>query len=212
MEKLNLFEIPIFKVSLSDWDSKKKLIMDHYNSCSDEMTVEPGGLITNYFKGDRSMITFVYDLFRQEILDFMDMYISWSFGSDFEIYAGDKMSSIYGINCAWYQKQDPNSYHGIHVHGAHGFSAVCYVNMEEDHMGTEFVAPFNNFDTYMIRYARPPVKEGDIVFFPSSIPHYTTPIKDLYNRIILSFNIQPLRAIDIKESIPICGNYYKKDH
>ena len=210
MEKLNLFEIPLFKVSLSDWDSRKQVIMDHYNRCLPDMDVDADtGLLTNYFNGTKGMSYFVYDVFRNEISDFMDSLYSWHMNNDSCMRRNwDKFRYIYAINSAWFQLQESHQSHGLHCHGQQGFSAVCYINLEEDHKITEFVAPFFDFDNGMYQFAIPPVEEGDVIFFPSYVGHYTIAQPNIKNRLILSFNIQPMVTPNTEYCVPIIGDYY----
>ena len=63
--------------------------------------------------------------------------------------------------------------HAVHVHGATGFSSVCFIEYDkEDHKSTVFVSPFGNCVTGTLERYSPEVEEGDIIFFPlKSLPY-----------------------------------------
>ena len=58
----------------------------------------------------------------------------------------DEFSHMYPkeviIKEMWAQKYQSKNYHGVHCHGALGYSAVFYAQFEDDHLGTTFYAPF----------------------------------------------------------------------
>jgi hypothetical protein len=96
-----------------------------------------------------------------------------------------------GVTSAWFQKQEENMLHGIHNHGAVGFSSICYVKFDKDvHLPTTFISPFNDFLFGNTQYYQPEVEEGDIIFFPSIIQHYSPTNSSDSDRIIFSFNLK----------------------
>ena len=78
----------------------------------------------------------------------------------------------------------------LHNHGALGYSAIFYAQLEDDHSPTSFFAPFLDFiEGNVIEYV-PEVSEGDIVFFPSCLTHQCRVVQSSTERIIFSFNIR----------------------
>lgn len=81
----------------------------------------------------------------------------------------------------WFQQYVENDKHDWHTHGEN-YTGVYYVEMPDGAPGTEL-------------YSRgkilcPKVEEGDIVIFPSIIPHRAPLIKSNLRKTIISFNIQ----------------------
>jgi hypothetical protein len=90
----------------------------------------------------------------------------------------------------WHETSEKNDCHIIHNHGAIGYSACWYVDFDfDEHLGTTFYSPFNNFLSGSVIPYRPLVAEGDVVFFPSSIMHEAQPNKSNKPRTVVSFNI-----------------------
>jgi hypothetical protein len=116
-----------------------------------------------------------------EILD--DEIMRFSIESNFEDLS---------ISC-WFQRYTQGCFHTPHNHGAIGYSSVCYIEYDEDeHTPTVFISPFANpKDGTLMHYFPQNIKEGTIIFFPSSITHYVLPNESKKIRIILSMNLKP---------------------
>ena len=93
------------------------------------------------------------------------------------------------IPSSWCQKYGKHQMHPVHTHSVHGYSAVFYAQLAEDHKPTNFFSPFvdpwNGFPDEIT----PELMEGDIIFFPSQILHQSLPHKSEQDRIIFSFNL-----------------------
>ena len=78
----------------------------------------------------------------------------------------------------------------FHNHGALGYSAIFYAQLEDDHSPTSFFSPFLDFiEGNVIEYV-PEVNEGDIIFFPSCLTHQCRVVQSSTERIVFSFNIR----------------------
>ena len=55
---------------------------------------------------------------------------------------------------------------------------------------TRFISPFNNVWNGKLEDYTPPVKEGDMVIFPSTLAHEAPPNKSDTRRTIVSYNMQ----------------------
>ena len=90
----------------------------------------------------------------------------------------------------WYQQSKKGQSHAVHTHGSMGFSAVWYVEFNpQEHLATTFYAPFNDPLTGEMLSFTPPVKEGDLIIFPSYLLHEQKENPSKQRRSIVSFNI-----------------------
>jgi len=189
---ISMFDIPIFKYKIENWTEVKATLLEQFkNSLSETVnnTRTTGGqLHTDFFKNIKEPSIPEYII---KSLNCMDPYIVRFLGEVSEHYS--KPSDQIGVSSAWFQKQEENMLHGIHNHGAVGFSSICYVKFDKDvHLPTTFISPFNDFLSGSTQYYQPEVEEGDIIFFPSTVQHYSPPNSSDSDRIIFSFNLNRL--------------------
>ena len=72
-------------------------------------------------------------------------------------------------------------------------SCVLYVDFDvNEHRPTKFYAPFTNPYMGVIETVSPPVEEGNLIAFPSTLLHECPPCESSKPRTVFSFNI-PLR-------------------
>ena len=91
----------------------------------------------------------------------------------------------------WYQTEEYGSSHGLHNHGHSGWSSVIYVDYNPQiHSPTQFFSPFNNPWNGNLEAYQPPVKEGDMVIFPSTIAHEALPNSSRVSRTVISYNLR----------------------
>jgi hypothetical protein len=189
MEK-NMFSIPIFQYKIERWvDVKDNLLTQFNNSLSEKIKNDRtmgGHLYTDFFKCVNEDVIPEYII---NSLRYIDPYIVKFLDEASEYY--NKPNDQIGVSSAWFQKQETNMLHGVHNHGAIGFSAVCYVEFDKDkHLPTTFISPYNDFVWGNTQYYQPDVDEGDIIFFPSCIQHYSPANNSDSDRIIFSFNLK----------------------
>ena len=96
------------------------------------------------------------------------------------------------VKQSWFETATSTEFHGMHNHGATGYSSVCYVDYDpEVHKPTHFYAPYLNFiNGSVIDHIPEGIEEGSIIFFPSAIGHCTVPHHSDKTRTILSFNLK----------------------
>lgn len=185
----SMFNIPIFKYKIENWtEVKATLIKQFKNSLSETVSNQhDGGQIhTDFFKCIKEPSIPEYII---KSLHCMDPYIVKFLGEVSEYYS--KPSDQIGVSSAWFQKQEENMLHGIHNHGAVGFSSICYVKFDKDvHLPTTFISPFNDFLFGNTDYYQPEVEEGDVIFFPSMVQHYSPTNSSNSERIIFSYNLK----------------------
>jgi uncharacterized protein (TIGR02466 family) len=92
----------------------------------------------------------------------------------------------------WFEKCLKKEYHSPHTHGLIGYSAVCYVDYDEnEHSPINFLSPFHNFlNGEPSLYVPSNVTEGTIIFFPSTLLHWVSPNNSEKERLVVSFNLK----------------------
>ena len=158
-----IFKIPYSHYSIDNWEEKKSIILSQLED-----------KFTDY--GDYESPPYervVSECIRNELMDFSS-YL------DFPLV----------IMNMWYERSKQSHRHPVHNHGGAGFSAVMYVEFNpEVHQPTVFYCPYGNPFTGALMSYQPNVKEGDIVFFPSSFSHEACPNESDEVRTIISFNM-----------------------
>lgn len=175
-----MFSIPIVHYPMANWAENKKKILDALPA-EDETQADPqdNGLYTDFFinskAGNEELPSYFHtvlgvirpylaDFTEERRLEFVDM---------------------------WYQKYYKNVEHKVHTHGHSGWSAVIYVEFDpEVHEPTMFYSPFMNPWNGNLETFQPPVNEGDMVLFPTTVMHEAPVNRSDKRRTIVSFNIR----------------------
>jgi hypothetical protein len=163
LKNREIFKIPYSHYSIDNWEEKKSKILDQLDD-----------KFTDY--GDYELPPYE-SIVRQNISNEL---------IDFSSYLDFPLS----IMCMWYERSKRSHRHPVHNHGGAGFSAVMYVEFNpEVHESTVLYSPYGNPFTGALMSYRPDVKEGDIIFFPSSFLHEARPNESDEVRTIISFNM-----------------------
>lgn len=168
------FYIPLYHIKIDKWDDKKKIILDLFKDdieMLDDIDQSFNHNFKNKFKNNQKIEL----LFKNELDDF----------KNFFNFKNKK------INSCWIENSKKNMHHEIHNHSNLGYSAVCYIDYDKNlHTPIVFVSPFANFfDGSLLKYSPNNVSEGSLIFFPSSLMHYTNSNYSDQIRRVLSFNI-----------------------
>jgi len=170
-----MFQIPYLQLDCKDASTKKIHILEYERAVKQ---VSATTVITNYNTQEENstLVELVEKIFYEELQ---------LFNKKFSLKASKILS-------AWLEIAMTKMYHGLHNHGTCGFSAVYYYSYNNlQHTPTIFKSPFLNFvDSKYMEYIPRGVKEGTLLFFPSSIVHYTLPNESEEERKILSFNLK----------------------
>jgi V8-like Glu-specific endopeptidase len=170
---IGMFTVPLVHLVVNDWKEKKKKLLKlcektHLSLDNTE------SLFTNYYENDKILNSDIQNIFKDEINILR---------KEFNLFD-------LKIKESWYEETEINGSHSIHNHGQYGYSSICYIQYDkEEHTSTVFISPVNNTLTGEIITYKPEVDEGSIIFFPSSILHYTIPNKSIKKRLIVSFNL-----------------------
>jgi len=173
--KAPLFEFPSYQYEVSDWDFKKKGLLNRINKSKFVRTE------LQTFESDRQTAGKTYVHYLQEFLrDIL-----------FEFCKEAKVTcSMTDAWCVRYQKGDQQT---IHNHRSWGFSGVLYVEYDPKvHTPTCFMAPWNDprTDTTSLSFPKN-VKEGTVFISPSFSHHFVCPNKARKQRTVISFDLLP---------------------
>ena len=177
---VNMFSVPLITYEIADWHIAKKKILDALPAeCPKYADPEEGCLFTDFFINNEVGVTTLPD-YSDTVLDIIKPYLADFFGGT-EVQLTDM----------WYQKYSKGVRHSFHNHGHSGWSSIIYVEFDpEKHQATRFMSPFNNIWNGNIEMYTPPVNEGDMIIFPSTIAHEAPANKSDTRRTIVSYNMQ----------------------
>ncbi len=104
------------------------------------------------------------------------------------------------ITQSWVNITLPQQYHQKHTHPNSLVSGVFYVSAQRDQDRLFFVKdayerlliPAREFNMFSSNLWTIPVGTGDLLLFPSNLPHMVEPTISMQNRISLSFNTFPV--------------------
>lgn len=173
--KISLGKIEIEVISIPDWDTKKKALLDMVDFTDTRCHFDK--YFSDFFYSQEAWHTGRHPYARK----FFPA-LGWSpedhYGSD--------------IHCTalWCQRYEQHNGMDIHDHG-HGMSGILYAEFDpQQHRGTDFVSPIRTFWDDQISVVTPEVKEGDMLLFPSQIHHYVrASVGANKHRTIFSFNV-----------------------
>jgi hypothetical protein len=193
-----MFSVPILHIKMSDWDNKKKQLLDIFYSGKDKL-YNTKYVNTTYF--DHSNEKYLSDEELKNLRTW-EQYINESI-SDllkeekkiiYECFGNptDYPNQTFLISSCWFQEQKKGMFHPAHTHGNCGLSGVCFINYDEnEHTATRFLSPYINAGEQESDYYFPKdISSGSLIIFPSNIIHYTYPHDSEKSRLILSLNIK----------------------
>ena len=138
-------------------------------------------------------------------LDYNVTFTDWEVDQEYE-YKNYYLKQIYPyfenmekfINCCrsiihnvWFHQYHKNDFHDWHIHAGCQFASVYYLELPNKKYSTEF---YDYEKKKIIRYN---IEEGDIIIFPSYIPHRASKVLDNKRKTIISANYS-LQLLDKK--------------
>ena len=180
MTVVNMFSVPLIHYEIANWHIAKKKILDALpEECPEHGDPQDEGLFTDFFLTSAAGVTEMPD-YSATVLDIIEPYLG-----DFSDRATIHVTDM------WYQKYYKGVQHSFHNHGHSGWSSIIYVEFDhKKHEATRFISPFNNVWNGNLEMYTPPVREGDMVIFPSTLAHEAPPNKSDTRRTIVSYNMQ----------------------
>lgn len=94
------------------------------------------------------------------------------------------------IEDIWSVSYKKGDYHTPHNHGATGLTGILYLNMPEDGPVTQYIQPWNDWQSDRTIYYPLPVVEGAIVVVPKFVRHFTEPSKSKKIKRIISWDMK----------------------
>ena len=173
--KAQLFEFPSYQYEVSDWEFKKKGLLNRIDK-SQFLRSELQNFETDRATNNKSYLNYLSELLAVELNEFCN-----------EAQVTCSMTDAWAVR---YQKGDNQT---IHNHRGWGFSGVLYVEYDpEVHSPTCFMCPWQDpkNDTTYLAYPQD-VKEGIIVIVPSFTHHFVNPNKTRKQRTVISFDLLP---------------------
>ena len=173
--KAPLFEFPSYQYEVSDWEFKKKGLLNRINK-SKFLRTKLQTFETDRQTCDKSYVRYLEEFLRPELFKFCQ-----------------EAEVTCGISDAWavkYQKGDQQS---VHNHRGWGFSGILYVEYDPKvHTPTCFVAPWNDprSDTTSLAYPSN-IKEGIMFIAPSWALHFVHPNQTRKQRTVVVFDLLP---------------------
>ena len=175
-----MFSVPIIHYEIENWEFNKKRILDALPpECPEHADPQDHGLYTDFFLTAAEGVTEMPS-YSKTVIDIIKPYLG-----DF---SGERRIEFTDM---WYQKYYKGVQHSYHNHGHSGWSSVIFVEFDPElHEATQFISPFNNIWNGNLEIFQPPVKEGDMILFPSTIAHEAPPNRSDTRRTIVSYNLR----------------------
>ena len=173
--KAPLFEYPSFLYEVSDWEFKKKGLLNRINK-QKFIRTELQTFETDRQTAGKSYVNYLQEFLRPLLFEFCK--------------EAEVTCSMTDAWCVRYQKGDQQT---IHNHRGWGFSGVLYVEFDPKvHTPTCFMAPWQDPRTDTTSLAFPPdVKEGTVFIAPSFSHHFVKPNQSRKQRTVISFDLLP---------------------
>jgi hypothetical protein len=171
---MNMFSVPLLAIDCKGWPHKRRELLDMMGSLPEERSIKTD------FNQQNSKREWDHNQKLQAL-----------FADELSVFCKVIGAAEASVTSSWFEQGEFGMSHAIHNHGPVGYSAVCYIDFEQgQHTPTKFVAPFLNFfNGSSLHHEVQDAKEGLIVFFPSSILHYTEPNRSQKPRTVMSFNL-----------------------
>lgn len=172
-EMMPIFQVPVITIRVSDWDKKKKLLINKSKKLN----------LSHDF--DR----FVKTSYNLSVGDDMD--VKNILSEELSVIE-EKIEGTVDVISSWVEKASKGMWHEIHNHGMYGLSCSLYLKYDKkEHTPLYFVSPFRNcFDGQLSLATVSDLDEGVLLVFPSSLDHFTRPNKSSKDRMCLSFNLK----------------------
>lgn len=169
-----MFQIPLVHLKVQNWQTKQEQLLNLLESIKPHVGFD-STLYTDFWNKSRPDYSAeVTNIFTHELAE-----------------AARIIGHRLDIKDVWFEITKKYNFHTPHNHGPTGFSAVCYIKYNQKaHSSITFLSPFNDFISGHELFYSPELNEGDILFFPSALVHFTEPNIDKGKRIIVSFNLK----------------------
>ena len=100
-----------------------------------------------------------------------------------------KLKKSIQIDDIWSVSYKKGDYHTPHDHGSIGLAGILYLNMPKNAPVTQYIQPWNDWQSDRTIYRPIPVVEGTIVVTPKFIKHFTEPNKESKLKRVISWDM-----------------------
>ena len=175
MEKQNLFAVPCWHMKVADFEKKKSQLIDWLKDYPEEKTG------VQKFYTNRQMI---------KENDYYQKFIS-IMSDEINLFAQTLKSDL-EVTDVWSVSYKTGDYQTPHSHNSTGISAILYLDLPSDSPVTTYIQPWSHIKSSKTRQLNVDVKQGDIVFVPSFILHFSVPNESMKTKRIISWDIKEL--------------------
>jgi hypothetical protein len=177
LQGIPLFPTPVWRYSIPNWEEKKtKLLSLH----EDKPEYWQEDSFTDFFRGSEND-------YREEFSTIISQELSEFEGAVKKTFPGTTGLTLGSV---WTQKYLRHNFMPPHTHGPRGFSAVVYTEfVKGEHKSTCLQSYSHCPISGRHQHVELSVEEGDMIIFPSTMPHYVNPCKSDKQRTIISFNL-----------------------
>ena len=176
MEKMtlqkSLFDIPYWKIQIVDFQQKKKELVELLESYPEEKT----GLqdfYTNRQSNRSGLIEQFASIMSQELGVF-----------------AKEIKKDFAIPEVWSVSYAQGDYQTPHNHSSMGLSGILYLDLPNNSPITNFIQPWNDYETDTVLYHSMPIAEGDIIIYPSFVQHFSEPNKTKKIKRVISWDMK----------------------
>ena len=175
MQQNTLFKIDYWKIPVSNFEVKKKQIVDLLNGYT-----ETKNDIQFFYTNKQSNRDKLSEKFSNIILKELKQF-------------SDNIKKSIVIKDVWSVSYGLGDYQVPHNHGTKGLSGILYLESVEKLPSTCFIQPWNDIEKDETLIFEMPAKEGDLIIFPSFVNHFSVPNKYKQNKRIVSFDMSMIK-------------------
>jgi uncharacterized RmlC-like cupin family protein len=197
-----MFAVPMFHFSIDNWSENKKKILNALPPKEKSPIFnKSNAMYSDYWTQTGPDATFELPTYGPVVIDIIEEQLAEFTKVIFEPDQVDGKGTWIGFTDMWYQTFTGGQEHDVHNHGYTGWSGVIYVEHDEDvHVPTHFYGQGYKAHGGYVEHFEPPVKEGDLIIFPSTVPHRAFVNASDTQRTIISFNMKSYQE-NIREEI-----------
>ena len=173
--KAPLFEFPSYQYEVSDWDFKKKGLLNRINK-GDFIRTNLQTFETDRQTAGKQYVHYLTEFLRDILFEFCQ-----------------EAKVTCGMTDAWCVRYQKGDHQSVHNHRGWGFSGILYVEFDPKvHTPTCFMAPWQDprSDRTCLAYPQN-LKEGTVVIAPSFTHHFAHPNQARKPRTVISFDLLP---------------------
>jgi len=170
----SLFNIPFWKIRITNFEEKKKelvKLLEFYP----EKKIGMQEFATNRQSERSDMIKRFVSIMTEEV----------------ELFT-KHLKKDFAIHEMWSISYDKDDEQWPHNHGSWGLTGILYLDLPKGSPASDFIQPWNDYESDTVQFRTPDVVEGDIVIVPSFILHFSRPNKSNSKKRIISWDMKIL--------------------